>query len=166
LSPVGTVPSGGRKPRVIALEPSGRFAYVGNIDSNDISVFTLDLNTGTLAMLGSPVPTGSGPRSVLVGPTGNVSYTANQNSDQVSEFSINPNTGALTLLDSVSTDHTPVAPSFHPSGQYAYVANFDSSDVTIYAVDSVGGLRLLGAIRSRATSAGSPARSSGSTSIA
>jgi hypothetical protein len=39
------LPSGGMNTRVLALEPSGRFAYAGNIGSNDISVFAIDANT-------------------------------------------------------------------------------------------------------------------------
>jgi 6-phosphogluconolactonase (cycloisomerase 2 family) len=99
----GTVPSGGTNPRVIAVEPSGRFAYVGNIVSNDISVFAIDSNTGSLAMVGSPVPAGNGPRFIVVGPTGNLLYAVEQDSSQVSAFSINPNTGTLTLVGTPAT---------------------------------------------------------------
>jgi 6-phosphogluconolactonase len=130
----------------MAVEPSGRFAYVGNVTSNDISVFAIDANTGHLSILGSPVPTGSGPRFIAVGPTGNVLYAVNQQANNISGFSMNPSTGALTpLTGTVPTDEAPVELSFHPSGHFAYLANFNSGDITVYRVDGSGALGLLGA---------------------
>jgi 6-phosphogluconolactonase (cycloisomerase 2 family) len=131
---------------VIAVEPSGHFAYVGNIVSNDISVFAIDATTGHLSIVGSPVPAGNGPRFIVVGPTGNVLYAVNQQANNISGFAINRDTGVLTPLDgTVPTDDAPVKLTFHPSGHFAYVANFNSGDITVYRVNSSGALGLLGA---------------------
>lgn len=132
LTAKDTISAGGTHPRAIAAEPAGRFAYVGNLVSDDISVFTIDSNTGGLAMTGSTVPAGGGPRSIVVGPAGTVLYSVNQDSDTVSMFVINPTTGAISSLGSVPTDGAPVAIGFHPGGQFAYVANGFSNDLTIY----------------------------------
>lgn len=145
LAAKDTIPAGGTHPRAIAVEPSGHYVYVGNLVTNDISVFTVDTNAGSLAMAGSTVATGGGPRSLLVGPTGDFLYSVNQDSNTVSMFAINSNTGALISMGDVPTDDVPVAISFHPEGQFAYVANALSNDLTIYGVDGAGGLRLLGA---------------------
>jgi 6-phosphogluconolactonase (cycloisomerase 2 family) len=70
----------------------------------------------------------------------------NQDDDHISGFSINSNTGALTpLTGTVATDDAPVELSFHASGHFAYAANFNSGDVTVYRVESTGALGLLGA---------------------
>jgi len=80
----------------------------------------------------------------------NILYAVNQQANNISAFSINPTTGALTpLIGTVPTDAAPVELRFHPSGHFAYVANFNSSDVTVYRVDSTGALGLLGAVPAR-----------------
>lgn len=76
-------------------------------------------------MVGSPVRAGSGPRFIVVGPTGNVLYAVNQQANNITGFTINPSTGTLTpLTGSIPTDEAPVELRFHPSGQFAYLANF------------------------------------------
>jgi YVTN family beta-propeller protein len=49
----------------IALGPSGRFAYVGNFGSNDVSAYALDPAHGTVTHLGS-VPAGTAPNALAI----------------------------------------------------------------------------------------------------
>jgi 6-phosphogluconolactonase len=52
-------------PNSIALDPSGMFAYVANMGSNNISAYTINGTTGALAPVpGSPFAAGVGPSSV------------------------------------------------------------------------------------------------------
>ena len=56
-------------PLSVTVDPTGRFAYVANISSDDISVYIIDQTTGTLTA-GTPVSSGSGsdPFSVITTP--------------------------------------------------------------------------------------------------
>lgn len=57
LSFVGAFPSGGKTPRNFNFSADGRFVLVGNQDSNNITLFKIDLATGRLAKLKSlPLP--------------------------------------------------------------------------------------------------------------
>jgi hypothetical protein len=57
----------GSLPNSIAIDPSGKFAYVGNMGSNSISGYAIDGTTGALnPILGSPFATGGGPSSVAI----------------------------------------------------------------------------------------------------
>jgi DNA-binding beta-propeller fold protein YncE len=57
----------GSMPESIAVDPSGKFAYVGNKSSNNISAYTIDGSTGILAAVpGSPFAAGMSPASVAI----------------------------------------------------------------------------------------------------
>ena len=57
LRRVGHQPTGGKHPRHFAIDPSGNFLLVANRDTNNILVFRIDPQTGTLRRW--PVPCGS-----------------------------------------------------------------------------------------------------------
>jgi 6-phosphogluconolactonase (cycloisomerase 2 family) len=91
------------------VDPTGQFVYVANLNSEDISAYTINGTTGVLtADAGSPFPNGdfTRPASVTVDPTGQFVYVANTKSNDVSAFNINGTTGALT----------PIADSPFPAG--------------------------------------------------
>ncbi len=48
LTPVETVPSGGKVPRNFALSPNGRWLVCGHQDSDNVTVFSVDSTTGRL----------------------------------------------------------------------------------------------------------------------
>jgi hypothetical protein len=53
----------------VAVDPTGKFAYVANDDSADVSGYTINPITGTLtAIPGSPFPAGISPTSVMTTP--------------------------------------------------------------------------------------------------
>jgi len=43
------------------LHSSGRFAYVANLGSDNVTHFAVDSNTGALTPVGLPVSAGTGP---------------------------------------------------------------------------------------------------------
>jgi len=61
VAPLEFVPSGGKTPRNIALDPSGSFLLAGNQASNNLTVFRVDPKTGRLTSTGQvmdvPEPT-------------------------------------------------------------------------------------------------------------
>ena len=82
----------------MTVDPTGQFAYVLNINFNNISAFTINPRTGALTAVGAPVAAGSRPRSITVDPSGQFVYVSNFTSNDVSAFAINSSTGALTAV--------------------------------------------------------------------
>jgi 6-phosphogluconolactonase len=85
-----TITTGSVDPQSIALDPTGKFAYVidggSNGDGGYVSMYTIDPTTGALASIGPPVSTygygvyyGSGVSagSVAVDPLGKFAYITN-----------------------------------------------------------------------------------------
>lgn len=91
--PVGAGPTG------LAIDPSGRFVYVTNANSNTISAFSIDTNTGALTPIsGSPFASGVGPWGASVDPTGKFLYVTNDGEGTVSAYTIDGTTGSLTPI--------------------------------------------------------------------
>jgi YD repeat-containing protein len=89
----------GQNPVAATVDPSGRFVYVANQGSNNVSAYTIDPNTGILSAIpGSPFAAGNGPVFVAVDLSGSFVYVANKVGNTVSAFSINPTSGALTPI--------------------------------------------------------------------
>jgi 6-phosphogluconolactonase len=149
----GTDPANMNKPFVrshqIRLDPSNRFAYVANIDSDNISQFRFDAATGVLtpndppavAVPNPPFPTtsssptnakmGTGPRHVDFHPSKPWVYLSTEYGAQVVQFELEDN-GTLAMMpppvsglpDSYSTDPSDKWQSeirVHPSGRFLYV---------------------------------------------
>jgi DNA-binding beta-propeller fold protein YncE len=115
----------------VAVDPSGRFAYVVNEDVNNVLGYTINPSTGALtAIAGSPFAAGIGAISVAVDPSGMFAYVANaqvigQNGN-VSAYTIDSSTGALTAIagSPFAAGQGPQSVAVDPSGKFAYVANF------------------------------------------
>ena len=79
----------------MAVDRAGKFAYVTNSGSNDVSMYTIDGTTGALTSIGT-IPAGTDPVSVAVDPSGKFAYVTNSSSNDVSMYSVDGTTGALT----------------------------------------------------------------------
>ena len=79
LTPIAGSPfATGTDPANVAVDPSGKFAYVANGDFDNVSGYRINPSTGALkAIAGSPFPAGDNPRSVAVDPSGKFAYVAN-----------------------------------------------------------------------------------------
>ncbi len=73
-----------------------RFAYVANADSDTVSQYVVDAETGQLRPNGY-VSTGDRPYSITVDPSGRWAYVANRESETVSQYRIST-TGTLASL--------------------------------------------------------------------
>ena len=112
LTPVPGSPfAAGVTPDWVAVDPSGKFAYVadycgiGFCASGTVSAFTIDSTTGALTPVpGSPYAAGTVPNTVAVDPSGKFVYVANECAvdycasgiGSVSAFAIDSASGALT----------------------------------------------------------------------
>jgi 6-phosphogluconolactonase (cycloisomerase 2 family) len=155
----------GDGPSSVSVDPTGKFAYVANLSSDDISAYTVNAQTGALTQIpcggagcsGSNFQAGDEPRSVTVDPSGRFAYVANGISDDVSAYTINAATGALASIGpAVPTGIGARSVSVDASGKFAYVANLTTADVSIYTIDAVTGAL---------TAAGTEAAQAGASSV-
>src|SRR4029077_128335 len=100
LTSTGTM-AAGTLPKSVAIDPSGKFAYVANANSNNVSMYIIDATTGALASAGT-IAAGTSPFSVAVDPSGKFAYVANANSNNVSMYAIDATTGALTSTGTIA----------------------------------------------------------------
>jgi 6-phosphogluconolactonase len=155
LTPIAGSPfPAGVAPSSVAVDPSGKFAYVANAGSHNVSghgfvsgnvsAYTIDPSTGALTPIaGSPFTAGVFPTSVAVDPSGKFSYVANNfSNNNVSGYTIDPSTGALTPIagSPFAAGSLPASVAVDPSGKFAYVANEGSDNVSGYTINSDGTL--------------------------
>jgi 6-phosphogluconolactonase (cycloisomerase 2 family) len=134
----------------VTVDPTGKFAYVANSNSNNVSAYAINGITGALTpVAGSPFPnppSGLGGYSVTVDSTGQFAYVANVFSNNVSAYAINGITGALTPVagSPVPAGGGPYSVTVDPTGQFAYVANHGGG-VSAHTINgATGALSLVG----------------------
>ena len=106
---------------IVSCTQVGRFAFVANQLSNNLSAYAIDSTTGALSPLsGSPFASnGTTPAALVVDPNGAFLYVANNGSDNVSVYAIDDSTGALTPVGfPIATGSGPVAVTIDPTGSY------------------------------------------------
>lgn len=80
----------------IVASLSGKFIYASNRGPDDIAVFAISSNNGTLQLV-EHVPTkGKTPRNFVIDPSGKFLLAANEESNRIVVFRIDPKTGRLT----------------------------------------------------------------------
>lgn len=103
----------GVEPSAVAIDPLGKFAFVSNSGSNDVSTLSIT-DDGALNVslsLTSATAAGSGPFSLTVDPSGKFLYIANQLSNNVSVYNVGASDGALTAAGG-SPFSTALGPTF------------------------------------------------------
>jgi 6-phosphogluconolactonase (cycloisomerase 2 family) len=119
---------------------AGYAVTVATQPTNPVQVCTVGNGSGTVAM--------SNISSVTVScvSVGRFVYVVNSSDNggagDVSAFTINPNTGALTAIAGgpVAADGNPSGIVLDHTGQFAYVSNRSTGDVTFYDIASTGAL--------------------------
>jgi 6-phosphogluconolactonase (cycloisomerase 2 family) len=133
-------------PLSVAVDPSGKFAYVPNgdgIEPNNVAVYAIDATTGALTSVGQTTVQGFA-ASVAVDPSGKFAYVATSSftpnmAGSVSMYTINATTGALTSTGTIAAGTNPGSIVVDPAGKFAYVANPGSSDVSMYTINATTG---------------------------
>jgi 6-phosphogluconolactonase (cycloisomerase 2 family) len=141
----------GEGPASMAIDPTGRFAYVNNEDDSpggDISGYTINPGTGALtAMAGSPFLSGSGAFAVTIAPSGKFGYVGFGFSDgshaQITGFSINQTTGIPTVIPGspfVGAGGGSNVVVVSPSGEFVYAAGSSAgNNVAAFSVNLTTG---------------------------
>ena len=97
LAEVGSPVTVGFGPNAVAVEPSGRFAYVTN-SVGSISILVIDAVSGNLSVSDTqPLP--SNPQWLAVDHSGRFLYVTLSAINRVAAFRIDPLTGALTAVN-------------------------------------------------------------------
>ena len=152
-SPFSTVTPGvitGTGPVAVAVTPKGDFVYAANQFTNSVTGFSVS-SSGALTLLpGSPYPVGISPSAITITPDGNFLYVANTGSNTVSAFAICANAsvtcvtpnGSLTAVNGspFSAGLGPVSIAADPSGQFLFVADEQSNQVSQYKVSTGTGV--------------------------
>jgi 6-phosphogluconolactonase (cycloisomerase 2 family) len=148
--PAGAVPSG------VAVDPCDRFVYVSNMQSNQISAYSIcnGLPTqsqtacptapdGTLIPItGSPFSlsgSANGPGPLLVDPFGNYLYVLDTLSDQISPFHISPVSGSLGAGTLVSTGSQPKSIAIRADDNWVFVTDFNPPTLSQYSIIPASG---------------------------
>ena len=85
-----------------------------------------------------PVTTDCTVTAEFIGPR--FAYVTNIDDDTVSMYTVSTNSGALRHNGYVSTGRRPRDVTLHSSGQFVYVANRGSGDVSAYTIDAATGV--------------------------
>jgi 6-phosphogluconolactonase len=133
----------GLEPGSVAVDPSGKFAYVANTGitgihpTGSVSGYSINPATGALTPIaGSPFAAGDSPYSVAVDSSGKFAYVVNTDGSNVSGYTINPVTGALTPIagSPFLTGAAPVSVAItraKPIVRAVYVTNEGSKSVSV-----------------------------------
>ena len=128
----------------VAVDPTGKFVYVGNQTNQSVSAYTIDTTTGGLTpVTGSPFAlANSNPMALAVDPNGTHLYVASSNGG-VEGYTIDTTTGALaavggspyateccTMFGGIAVDAT---------GRFLYLQNYVQGQVYGFSVDQVSG---------------------------
>jgi 6-phosphogluconolactonase len=101
-------------PQSVTVDPTGRFAYVGDVLHGHVYAFSINSTGALTAVSGSPFAAGmpgTELSSVTVDPSGNFAYVTDFFYGFVDAFAINTGTGALTAVGSFATGSGSGAPS-------------------------------------------------------
>ena len=103
---------------------TNNYAYVTNLYSNSISMYSINSSNGTLTPLTPPtIPTELSPTMIAVDSSNTHAYVTNFGESTISIYSINPTTGQLYLESSVSTRPSPFSIALDKSSTHAYVTH-------------------------------------------
>lgn len=136
-------------------DPANRFALACDLGLDQVLVYGLDLERGTLPPNNPAFATvhpGAGPRHLDFHPNGRIVYVINEIGNTMTVFAYDQERGAMAELQTIptlppefnGTSHTADV-HVHPSGKFVYGSNRGHDSIVIYAVNEADGtLSLVG----------------------
>jgi 6-phosphogluconolactonase (cycloisomerase 2 family) len=132
----------------IQFEPTGKFGYATSSNlTTDLVSFSQDPNTGVLTQIGS-ITLNNPPTGVAIDPLGKYLFTATvpftnppTAPAQAYGYAIDPATGALKPIPGTPFQLSTLTGGFswHPSGNFLYMANAGGLSIDVYSVDRTTG---------------------------
>lgn len=152
--PGSPFPAVGGFPNTLALHPSGKFLYLSNHETEDISAFRLDPATGALAPIDADPNTDGIQNFPVAGQVGAIAFDRSGKflygaTSGIAEFTVDQTTGFLTEIDTdpnaagieefpnPGTGTTSLA--VDPSNKVLYAVNEGSNDIITYTIDPATG---------------------------
>jgi 6-phosphogluconolactonase len=130
----------GTLPQFMAMDPAGGFLYVANVQSANISVFSINASSGVLTQIvGSPFQINVSPLNMQLTPSGKYLYVTAPSEPYglIEGFSVNA--GELDPVSVTSTGGVnPNGLAIDPTGTYLYAANTASNSISIFTIASSG----------------------------
>ncbi len=102
-----TIFAAGTNPVSVAVGANGKFLFVANKGSNNLTGFSINSDGTLSAMSGSPFTTGASPVDVNVDPSGSFVYVTNFDAGTISIFTINSSGSTLTGGSSATAGTNP-----------------------------------------------------------
>jgi 6-phosphogluconolactonase (cycloisomerase 2 family) len=136
LKPNGKIATGAR-PVGVAVDPLGRFVFVANHDSDNVSAYAVQRDGSLAAVPGSPFKAGKNPNAIAVDSNGRNLHVSNRVSKTMTVYDIDARSGALSEL-TLTELHAPspyalaAEPAdlvIHPSDRGVFVPYADSNKV-------------------------------------
>lgn len=126
----------GTSPIQALIHPSGKFLYVLNSGSGDITLFSITAPSGALAILPCPNCDAPSPTGMAVDPAGESLFVTSLASAIITPYRVNPTTGALIKGAAVAaaSGSKLVSPVVDPSGRYLYVADSNVGRIFGYLI--------------------------------
>ena len=134
-------------PVAVAVPSTGNFLYVADQLNSAVDIFTFD-SAGKLTLQGFPLPltSGTAPSAIAINPAGTMLYVSNAQTNNVSGFLIAkgaPNTPGDLIPITGSPFPTggfkPVSATVDPSGQFLYVVDQDSNQISGFRIAATTG---------------------------
>lgn len=118
------------------------YVYATVPATSQLAVFREDPFSGVLTQLStSPYTVGSGAQSVVIHPSGKYLYVANpgQGENDVSLFDINSDGTVTEVTPRTATGTLPFVLAMDPAGNFLYVANVLSNNISIFSISTTDG---------------------------
>ncbi|HZV36693.1 MAG TPA: lactonase family protein [Verrucomicrobiae bacterium] len=136
----------GAGPRHLTFAPNGHFAYLINELGSTMTALAYDAANGsfrelqTLPMLPDDFKGFNLSAEVVVDASGKHVYGSNRGHDSIAVFDVNRSKGTLKLAQRQSVQgKTPRHFAIDPTGKFMVVANQDSSNVVVFAINPRNG---------------------------
>jgi 6-phosphogluconolactonase (cycloisomerase 2 family) len=145
----GAEVAAGSNPLDVHVDSSGRFAYVANYGSDNVSAYSIDPTTGHLTTApGSPFTGGHLPNRLTIDVTGQFVYVANNGlisgaAKGVSGFAIDSSTGALTPISGspYDTPNWAMDVAVDPATRFVFATIPSINQVSVFSISpTTGGL--------------------------
>ncbi len=149
--PVHKIQMTGVRAHQVRIDPTNKYVYVPNIDSDTVSQYAFDEKTGKLSPLDPPTATVDamfGPRHLDFHPNGKWLYLSNEYKAMTVPFEITGNGTLRHMGDAVfglPKDYDPMARRWqseirvHPSGKFVYAGERVHESLAVFEVDGASG---------------------------
>ena len=126
----------GTSPVQALIHPSGKFLYVLDSGSQDITFYAIG-PSGALSSIECPHCDALSPSGMAIDPAGEWLFVTNLEFGTVTNYTVNPVTGELNRGFPATTGQNsrPAQPVVDPSGRYLYVADSNTSQVSGFLIN-------------------------------